>query len=434
MLNGAASTRSTTALRRDAEDRGLQGGGGEARPGVRSSRTLRSPSPTRARSRPSASRSARSTRTSTAVTRYTCRLVRECDIGCNYGCKNTLDLQLPVRGEATRRRDLDPLRGALVRAARGRRLRRPLRRARRRRRGTEAQHARSARSPGAAAHLPTAWSSPRARSARRSCCSRTALRSRASARGSGRRFGGNGDLLTFARRAREAADAATLSTRLRPGDHERARGPRRARRRRRPRLLRRGRRLPGLRRLAASRRARARVRCGASRQIGGARDHGLLRRRPEIDLSAEVARCSRPPAWRPDRSRLLGMGRDIPDGNMDLTDGGKLAGRTGAKAKSGPFFDRLGDFAEDIAKTTGAKFKRNPLWYLGRRDHRPPARRLPHGADPRGGRRRPVRRGLRLPGLHVADGSVMPGPVGPNPSLTIAALADRFADRATGEA
>jgi cholesterol oxidase len=33
-----------------------------------------------------------------------------------------------------------------------------------------------------------------------------------------------------------------------------------------------------------------------------------------------------------------------------------------------------------------------------------------------------------VPGLHVADGSVMPGPVGPNPSLTIAALADRFAD------
>jgi len=32
------------------------------------------------------------------------------------------------------------------------------------------------------------------------------------------------------------------------------------------------------------------------------------------------------------------------------------------------------------------------------------------------------------PGLHVADGSVMPGPVGPNPSLTIAAVADRFAD------
>jgi cholesterol oxidase len=33
------------------------------------------------------------------------------------------------------------------------------------------------------------------------------------------------------------------------------------------------------------------------------------------------------------------------------------------------------------------------------------------------------------PGLYVADGSVMPGPVGANPSLTIAALANRFAKR-----
>ena len=32
------------------------------------------------------------------------------------------------------------------------------------------------------------------------------------------------------------------------------------------------------------------------------------------------------------------------------------------------------------------------------------------------------------PGLHVADGSVMPGTIGANPSLTIAATANRFAE------
>ena len=32
------------------------------------------------------------------------------------------------------------------------------------------------------------------------------------------------------------------------------------------------------------------------------------------------------------------------------------------------------------------------------------------------------------PGLFVVDGAAMPGPVGPNPSLTIAAFADRVAD------
>jgi cholesterol oxidase len=34
---------------------------------------------------------------------------------------------------------------------------------------------------------------------------------------------------------------------------------------------------------------------------------------------------------------------------------------------------------------------------------------------------------FNYPGLYVADGAVMPGPVGANPSFTIAALSDRFA-------
>jgi cholesterol oxidase len=34
------------------------------------------------------------------------------------------------------------------------------------------------------------------------------------------------------------------------------------------------------------------------------------------------------------------------------------------------------------------------------------------------------------PGLFVADGSIMPGPVGPKPSFTIAAMAGRIAKAA----
>ena len=38
------------------------------------------------------------------------------------------------------------------------------------------------------------------------------------------------------------------------------------------------------------------------------------------------------------------------------------------------------------------------------------------------------------PGLVVADGSILPGPVGPNPSTTIAAVAHRAAERMIEEA
>jgi len=37
-------------------------------------------------------------------------------------------------------------------------------------------------------------------------------------------------------------------------------------------------------------------------------------------------------------------------------------------------------------------------------------------------------------GLYVVDGSVIPTAVGPNPSLTIAALAEMYAERALEEA
>ena len=160
---------------------------------------------------------------------------------------------------------------------------------------------------------------------------------------------------------------------------------------------------------------------------------GLLRRQPEVDLSAEVAQLLSDTRVSAGSLPLLGMGRDIPDGNMELTHEGKLQ-VDWMKAKSGLFFDRLGDFGKEIAEALGAEFKRNPTWYLGRLITVHPLGGCPLGRSAQLGVVDPYGEVFGYPGFTIADGSVMPGPVGPNPSLTIAALADRFADRATGEA
>jgi len=51
----------------------------------------------------------------------------------------------------------------------------------------------------------------------------------------------------------------------------------------------------------------------------------------------------------------------------------------------------------------------------------------PMGTGPHDGVVDAVGRVFGADGLYVADGSIMPGPVGANPSLTIAAVAERIA-------
>ncbi|HTD57956.1 MAG TPA: GMC family oxidoreductase, partial [Solirubrobacteraceae bacterium] len=76
----------------------------------------------------------------------------------------------------------------------------------------------------------------------------------------------------------------------------------------------------------------------------------------------------------------------------------------------------------------GADFLDNPIWHEDRviTVHSLGGCRM--GRTAQEGVVDPLGNVFGHPGLHIADGSVMPGPVGANPSLTIAALADRFAD------
>jgi cholesterol oxidase len=124
---------------------------------------------------------------------------------------------------------------------------------------------------------------------------------------------------------------------------------------------------------------------------------------------------------------LLGMGRDIPEGIMRLKDG-SLAVQWKKNGASRPYFERVRDVSKQVAEELGGTFLDNPIWLLSRVVTVHALGGCPMGRDDREGVVDAHGRVFNHPGLHIADGSVMPGPVGPNPSLTIAGLADRFAD------
>jgi cholesterol oxidase len=82
-----------------------------------------------------------------------------------------------------------------------------------------------------------------------------------------------------------------------------------------------------------------------------------------------------------------------------------------------------------IAAVLGARCVNNPMWMSKRIITAHPVGGAPMGRDPSVGVCDPYGEVFGYPGLYIADGAAMPGPVGPNPSLTIAALADRMCSR-----
>jgi cholesterol oxidase len=132
---------------------------------------------------------------------------------------------------------------------------------------------------------------------------------------------------------------------------------------------------------------------------------------------------------------LLAMGRDVPDGRMYLRDNHLQVDwrkgsptRSGRRGGSGAYFHRARALSRQIADKLGASFRDNPIWFMRRVITVHPLGGCSMADDPRHGVVDKWGQVFGYPGLYVADGSVMPGPVGANPSLTIAALADRFAD------
>ena len=122
---------------------------------------------------------------------------------------------------------------------------------------------------------------------------------------------------------------------------------------------------------------------------------------------------------------MLTMGQDISGGRFRL-EGDGLALDWDPDGPSRAYFDAAHTLAGRMAAGLGGRLG-PPLWArLARGLTAHPLGGCPMGADPATGVVDDRGEAFGHPGLFVADGSIMPGPVGPNPSLTIAALAGRI--------
>jgi cholesterol oxidase len=363
-------------------------------------------------------------------TRHTCRLCGECDVGCNYGSKNTMDytyLSAAVRLGAEIRT------GADVRAF-----------SPRQKGGYAIRYIHYAPDSDG---RPTAILDPatpmRTVTADRLVLAagslgstRLILRNRSAvphiSRRLGTRFCGNGDLLTFALRCRDESGGRrvidpgygpVITTALRVEDAADGGAGRGfyledggfpaivawlLQASEVPRDLWRW-------RSVVLRLTRERLRRDRYRHTG--RSAAVAQLLGASELSAGVL-------------PIVAMGRDVPDGRMYLRHNHLCVDwRKDRGGASGPYFERVRETCRRLAEALDGDFRDNPLWFLRRVITVHPLGGCPMGRDAGEGVVDSYGEVFGCPGLYIADGSVMPGPVGPNPSLTIAALADRFADR-----
>jgi cholesterol oxidase len=152
----------------------------------------------------------------------------------------------------------------------------------------------------------------------------------------------------------------------------------------------------------------------------------LTGRSVATDLGADFADLFADHALSSSSMPMLGMGRDFPTGQLFLTADGAL-GNDWNPDDSKEYFDELEATARGIAAELEGEFRDSRIRRLTKDVTVHPLGGCPMGEDAQSGVVDTWGELYGYPGFFVADGSVLPGPVGPNPSLTIAALTDRFA-------
>jgi cholesterol oxidase len=156
-----------------------------------------------------------------------------------------------------------------------------------------------------------------------------------------------------------------------------------------------------------------------------------LRHTGDPNISAELAKVLGMFDVSEELFPLLGMGRDTPDGrykiSLDEDSGFIKLNLDWRKRNSDPHFMDVRTTAKRIAREMSARFRNNLPWYFGRVTTVHPLGGCPMGHTEADGVVDNHGQVFNYPGLFIADGSAIPNPVGPNPALTIAALANLFA-------
>jgi cholesterol oxidase len=126
---------------------------------------------------------------------------------------------------------------------------------------------------------------------------------------------------------------------------------------------------------------------------------------------------------------VLAMGRDTPSGRFTLKDG--VLDCDWTRRRSRTYYHRVALELRKLARGMNARYLENPFSRFKPFEQVLTAHPLggcPMGRSRKDGVVDSWGEVFGHPGLYVADGSAMPGPTGTNPSLTIAAFADRVAD------
>jgi cholesterol oxidase len=155
---------------------------------------------------------------------------------------------------------------------------------------------------------------------------------------------------------------------------------------------------------------------------------GRMRRSAEPDLDAQFEGLIGNGLHSASMLPLLGMGLDTPGGEMTLRDG--YLELNWNRDDSRTYLDRVERTMKNIATKLEGEFLPDPISHFhGKLITVHAVGGCAMASELGAGVVDNMGQVFGYPGFVIADGSVMPGPVGPNPSFTIAALADRFADQ-----